>query len=228
MKTKRIFYPIYLLMALTSVWSCSSNDDSDDGDNPPGSNYIHYTISGSAASGLNDVFNIDYPDNDTQGATTVFGHVVNESTDEGTVKVVNLTFSYFVSDDDYHDVTLRLPAVTGSSPLGTFETSPSGMITEEPTYSMVLDFDSNRALYDHDNDGDNDILTALLSNNVVVTITEYEETTNSLGIPTVAHIKGSIGGSGNQFLFKYFTSPTSPAGDSFCSVTADFEYTLID
>lgn len=231
MKTNRIFCTTYLLMALvvlTTALSCSSNDDSEGGDDSSeGGNYINYTISGSVASNLNGVYTIKVPDNDT-GASMILGGVYEENTDEGTVKVVSLTFSYFVSDDNYYDVTMKLPAVTGSRALGEFETTSTGIISFEPTYNMVLSFDSNRASYDADNNGSNDILTDLLSKNVVVSITEYEETTNSLGITTVAHIKGSIGQSGNQFLFKTFTGPTSPPGDSFCNVTVDFEYTLTE
>ncbi|MCK7590768.1 hypothetical protein M0G43_09295 [Subsaxibacter sp. CAU 1640] len=232
MNTKKPFFALkiisIILIGIIAI-SCSNNDDSDGGDdNPQGDNFIEYTISGSAASNLNGVFRIDVPDNDETGASMILGHVYEEDTNEGTVKVVNLTFSYFASDDNYYDVTMKLPAVTGSRTLGEFETTSTGIISFEPTYNMVLSFDSNRAFYDADNNGSNDILTDLLSKNVVVSITEYEETTNSLGITTVAHIKGSIGQSGNQFLFKTFTGPTSPPGDSFCNVTVDFEYTLTE
>ena len=60
----------------------------------------------------------------------------------------------------------------------------------------------------------------------VVTITEYEETTNDLGILTLAHIKGSIGGSGNQLFSNYFTSPTTDPGELFYNITANFEYNI--
>jgi hypothetical protein len=91
---------------------------------------------------------------------------------------------------------------------------------------MVLSFDSNRAFYNGNIGSNNEILTSLLSKNVVVTISEFEETVNGFGITTVRHIKGSIGQSGNQCFFKAFTGPTSDPEDLLCNVTVDFEYTI--
>ena len=212
------------------MYSCSSNDDEGQSDNNPqsGGNNINFTVSNSAAANLNDAYNITYPDNDDQAATMIYGHVYNEDTDEGTIRVVSLTFAYFVSDNDYYDVSMTFPAGIGSHTLGEFQTSSTGMITEYPLSHMVLNFDAGRAFYDSDGDLDNDIMTDLLSKNVVVTVTEYEETTNSFGLLTLSHIKGTIGNSGNQFFHKAFTGPTTDPEELLCSVTADFEYNIQD
>ena len=217
---------LILGIVLTSAWltSCSSDDADNPGDPPSnGSSFINYSVSGSA---LNDTFSIEYPSEDSSGTTTVLGHVYNEDTNEGTVKVVSLIFSFFVSDNDYYDVAMFLPAQTGSFTLGEFETTSTGVITVEPTYNMVLSFDPQRAYYNNGSSSGNTILTDLLSKNIVVTITEYEEITNSLGIVTLGHIKGSIGASGNQGFFKSYTGPTSEPEELLHNITADFEYNI--
>jgi hypothetical protein len=212
---------IYTLLIISLVLSCSNDNENDDSQ---GGTNITFTVGGSAAANLNGVYTMNYPDNDNQAATSVYAGIYNEDTSEGTVKVVSLTYSYFVSDTDYYDVTLKLPASIGSHNLGEFQTTSTGIISVEPTFHTVISFDPLRAFYDGNNDSNNDILTDLLSKNVVVTITEFEESTNSLGFPTIARIKGTIGSSGNQFFFKAFTGPTSDPEELLCNVTIDFEY----
>jgi hypothetical protein len=224
-----------VLLIITLVYSCSSDSDNEeDSDNDPqtGTN-VNFTILSNVpgtpgTAMLNGVYDIIYPDNDDQVATSVFAGIYNEDTFEGTVKVVSLTFSHFVSDEDYYDITMKLPAGIGSYTLGEFETTSTGMISVEPTYNMILSFDSNRAFYNGNIGSNNEILTSLLSKNVNVTISEYEETVNSFGLTTVSHIKGSVGQSGNEFFFKAYTGPTSDPEELLCNVTVNFEYTIAE
>jgi len=235
MKTLRINSILFLkaMLIIILVYSCSSdnNEESDNANNSQ-TTKVTFNVAGSNAGtfgevSLDGVYNINYPDNDNQANTSVFAGIFTESTFEGTVKVVNLTYSYYVSEDDYYNITLKLPTGVRSVALGEFQTNSTGMVTEEPTYNMVLGFDSRRAFFNGNIGSNNEILTSLLSKNVVVTISEYEETVNSLGVTTVKRIKGTIGSTANQCFFKTYTGPTSEPADLLCTVVGDFEYNLL-
>lgn len=226
MKTfKTVLLSTCLIMAF---YSCSSNDDGENPDGQPQTNndsYITYSLNGGGVlNGTNLRISRDDDTEDTFTITT--GHVYFEETDLGNEKLVSLIYGYIGPNDEERSVELTFSAGTGSKTLGEFQTGSTGLITFHPTQFMRVSVDEDNIFYDHNNDMVNDASNNLLSKNIIVNITEYEETTNDLGILTLSHIKGNIGNSGNQLFTNYYTGPTSDPGELFCNISADFEYNM--
>lgn len=215
---------IVILICFATVFTCSKSDDNTN-ENPSGQSYINYEVPVNQLVPGGNSFSISSGDDD-QAAITIAAHIYDEMTIEGTQKVLSLIFSKYVSDDDYYDVSMTLEAKTGSTVLGEFQTGSTGLITYHPTFNLVMNFDPNRAFYDNNNDGNSDTLTSYLSKNIVVSVTEYEETVNDLGILTVSHVKGKII-SGNQVFFKAYKGPTSDPEEVIRNISnLEFEYNL--
>ena len=222
------FNTLTLCVGLLVFVSCSSNDDGNsENSNPSSTNsQITYSLNGTGIiNGTNITISSEEDTEDT--FILISGHVYFEDTALGTEKLVTLGYGYIGPNGDIQrSVELTFSAGTGSKVLGEFQTGSTGLITCQPTEYMIVSVDEEDLFYDSDGDMDDDAGHNLLSKNVVVTITEYEETTNDLGILTLAHIKGSIGGSGNQLFSNYFTSPTTDPGELFYNITANFEYNI--
>lgn len=233
MKTQSIlksFSTIAISIALLICISCSSSDDGDPNNDDPsnGTSKITYSLNGTGVvNGTNITISREQDTEDN--FIFISGHVYFEETDLGTEKLVTLGYGYIGSNGEVErSVEMTFSAGTGSKVLGEFQTGSTGLITFQPTEYMIVSVDDEDIFYDNDNDNVNDASTNLLSKNVVVSITEYEETTNDLGILTLKHIKGSIGASGNQLFSNYFTSPTTDPGELFYNITANFEYNIQD
>lgn len=216
---------VVLLICFATLFTCSKSDD-DTKENPSGHSYINYEVPVNQLVPGGNSFSISSDDDDDQAAILITANIYDETTIEGTQKVLSLIFAKYVSDDDYFDVSMTLEAKTGSTILGEFQTGVTGLITYHPTFNLVMNFDPNRAFYDNNNDGNSDTLTSYLSKNIVVSVTEYEETINDLGILTVSHVKGKII-SGNQVFFKAYKGPTSPPEEVTRNISnLEFEYNL--
>jgi len=208
---------ILTVIVSTMLHTCSSSDDITNDDDPQSqSNYMYYSITGSA---VNHSFTISESQEIENDNITILGHVYNE----GTTQVASLVFARSLPGDDFKEIYMTLPTNIGEFALGEIETGSTGNITEEPIFNMKFLFGELYAFYDGDNDGDNDLLTHLLSKNISLTITEYEETYNDFGILTLGHIKGSFEG---QAYYKAYTGPTSEPEELLHSVTGSFEYTI--
>ncbi|MBR9915521.1 MAG: hypothetical protein GYB32_11960 [Algicola sp.] len=227
-KTSKILNVVLLICTLAFSGCSNSDDGNGDGQTPSdGSSYLTYSLLG---TGILDATNITISNQDDteNAAILIFGHVYFDETDLGTEKLVSLSYGYIGSNGEVErSVEMTFSAGTGSKVLGEFETGSTGLITFHPTEYMIVSVDDEDIFYDNDNDQDNDASNNLLSKNIVVSITEYEETTNELGILTLKHIKGTIGNSGNQLFSNYFTSPTTDPGELLYNITADFEYNRI-
>jgi hypothetical protein len=212
----------YIFVILLTTFACSDKGDDDpDEINSSGESYINYSVTGSAVNGN---FSISTSLDSDQTHIAIVGVIDNEDTSEGVVEVARLTFSSWTGQfgDNYLEVFMALPTHTGPLALGEIETGSTGVTTYSPTFNMSLRFDEV-AFYDSDDDGDNDLLTHLLSKNVSATITEIEKTTNSFGILTVAHVKGSFEG---QAYFKAYAGPSSDPQVLLHTVSGEFEYNI--
>ncbi|WP_178989895.1 hypothetical protein [Winogradskyella schleiferi] len=220
-KLKHISQIIFGLYIVCSLWTCSSNDSEDQNDEPQSQgNYITYSVTGSA---VNDTFIIADSERTSTNNIIVLGHVYDQDTPEGTMQVASLGFSRHETEDNYFEVYITAPNSTGEFALGEIETGTTGIITDEPIFNMKLLFGNDFAFYDSDGDSDNDLITSLYSKAIGVTITEYEETLNSLGIVTIANIKGSFEG---QAYFKAFTDGILTPEVLLHNVTGEFEYNV--
>ena len=233
MKTQsnlKSFKTITVCMMLSMFISCSGSDDGNPDNNDPsgGTSKITYSLNGTGVvNGTNIMISREQDNEDN--FIFISGHVYFENTDLGSEKLVTLGYGYIGSNGEVErSVEMTFSAGTGSKVLGEFQTGSTGLITFHPTQYLIVSVDDEDIFYDNDGDQDNDASTNLLSKNVVVNITEYEETTNELGILTLKHIKGTIGASGNQLFSNYFTSPTTDPGELFYNITADFEYNIQD
>ena len=231
MKTQSIlksFNTITVCMMLSMFISCSSSDDENPDNNNPSSGISNITYSLNGTGVVNGTNIMISREQDTEdNFIFISGHVYFEDTDLGSEKLVTLIYGYIGSNGEVErSVEMTFSAGTGSKVLGEFQTGSTGLITFQPTQYLIVSVDDVDIFYDHDNDLDNDASTNLLSKNIVVSITEYEETTNELGILTLKHIKGTIGASGNQLFSNYFTSPTTPPGELLYNITANFEYNI--
>lgn len=208
-----------VLLTLLSVllFSCSDDSPTDPTDST-GESYIKFSVSGSAVNGA---YNIQVSEENDK--TIGIGTVINIETDEGTKKVVSLVYTDWETADEYTEVHLVLPAHTGALALGEIKTGTTGIINEYPTFYMTLRFKSQDAFYDRDGDGDNDLLTNLLSKTVSATITDIEESQNNFGILTLIHIKGSFEGTAE---FKAYTGPASDPEELLHTVSGEFEYNI--
>ena len=198
-----------LLFTFCTITACSKSDDSNDQEqnqNPLGENYIKYSVIGSAVSGDFYISSFKEPE-----ASTIVGYLNTEETDLGTVEVATLIFSRSDMGANYRDVTMSFTPAVGAYVFEEVITNSTGMITNEPIS------------YDSDNDMDNDIITHLLSKNMTITILEYEEVTNSFGLLTIGHVKGSFEGTG---YYKAYTGPTSEPELLLHTFSGEFEYNL--
>lgn len=231
MKTQSIlksFNTITVCMMLSMFISCSGSDDENPDNNNPSSGISNITYSLNGTGVVNGTNIMISREQDTEdNFIFISGHVYFEDTDLGSEKLVTLIYGYIGSNGEVErSVEMTFSAGTGSKVLGEFQTGSTGLITFQPTQYLIVSVDDEDIFYDHDNDLDNDASTNLLSKNIVVSITEYEETTNELGILTLKHIKGTIGASGIQLFSNYFTSPTTPPGELLYNITANFEYNI--
>lgn len=221
------FNTLTVCVGLLVFVSCSSNDDGNSENNNPSStnSQITYSLNGTGIiNGTN--ITISSEDNADDTFILISGHVYFEETNLGTEKLVTLGYGYIGPNGEQRSVEMTFSPGTGSKVLGEFQTGSTGLITFQPTEYMIVSVDEEDLFFDSDGDMDNDAARNLLSKNVVVSITEYEETTNALGILTLKHIKGSIGSSGNQLFGNYFTSPTTDPGELLYNITANFEYNI--
>ncbi len=223
-------------ITLLTIISCSNSDDGDPNTEDPstGTSKITYTLLGTGVvNGTNITISREQDTEDD--FVFISGHVYFEETELGTEKLVTLVYGYIGSNGEVErNIEMTFSAGTGPKVLGEFQTGSTGLITFQPTQYMIVSVDDEDIFYDNDSDQDNDASNNLLSKNVVVNITEYEETTNELGILTLKRIKGEIDNSGgpqdsaNQFFSNYFTSPTTDPGELLYNITANFEYNIQD
>lgn len=223
MKTKtHIILSMMLAIAFQSIVGCSK-DNGPDKNTKTGEFYVKYNISGAV---INDNFRIfaTGEDSDYSNVSLTGGLVVNVESNEGNIKMAAIGYRGFgPTMDDVREVTLNLPARKGSLDVGTLFPGPTYVSSGEPVYNAYFDlfFRSDITLYDHNNDGMNDLTSGLITESMSITITGYEEEINNLGIAGVTHIRGSFQGTG---YFKYFTGPNTDPGKLSHTIEGEFEY----
>ena len=208
--------------ALQSIIGCSKDSDPDK-NTKTGDSYVKYNISGAV---INDNFRIfaTGEDSDYTDVSLTGGLVLDVESNEGKIKMAAIGYRGFGSTmDDVREVTLKLPARKGSLNVGTLFPGPTYGSSGEPVYNASFDlfFRSDITLYDHNNDGMNDLTSGLITESMSITITGYEEEINNLGIAAVTHIRGTFHGTG---YFKYFTGPNTDPGKLSHTIEGEFEY----
>ena len=215
--------PSILLMALLTLASCKKDDD----DTPAPSNggggggtgtttlgysHIFLDIQGPALSisetlSLNDVVDPDQ--------LLMSGAQFQITDAEGLHEVIGLAYAYGFDKS----VEMVIPAEIASNAMGSFVTTSTGIITETPTFHIKIGY--AEAFYDNDGDGDNDILTDLLSTaSTGVTVTNMEITSGP-GIPTIDFLKGSFSGTMEM---KVFVDPFTEPAIITHTVSGSFEF----
>lgn len=219
MKTKtQIIMPIVLAIALLSIVGCSKDDDPEKRES-----YVKYNISGVV---VNDNFRIfaNGEDSDYTNVDLTGGLVINVESNEGNIKMTAIGYrGYGHTMDDVREVTFKLPPRKGSLDVGTLFPGPTYISSGEPVYNASFHpfFQSDVTLYDHNNDGMNDLTSGLITESMAITVTAYKEEVNSLGIAVVTHIKGTFQGTG---YFEYFTGPNTEPGKLSHTIEGEFEY----
>lgn len=202
--------------------SCSKDDDAN-APSTTGTTYLKLAVSGPVVNMNMDEFKIIVEELE-EDDHFIGGHIYDEETNEGNQKVASLFFTRLFGADQDWNFEMVVPAATGEKEIGTEFPNPAAS-NGDPVFYMEIDFkDSDYALYDNDNDGDDDRLQDYLrAKTVGVTITEIEEAHNSLGILTLARIKGSFQGTA---YFTAYTGPTSEPEELVHTITGEFEYNL--
>lgn len=224
--------PILLCTIILIVFqSCSNNEDSSDNNdnNIPsesGSSYVKFSVNGSVVNGLYEIY-IEDEDYNTanigeEGYSGIYGNVY----DEGDIKKTSLVYTTWgATADNYFEVKFETPAHTGPLELGEIMT-PQGWIEDYPTFYMTFRFLNEDVFYDSNNDGNNDITTAMLSKTLSLTITGFEETilNNTNGVQVLAHVKGSF--EGTAYFNAYSEGAPSNTQQLLHTVTGTFEYNI--
>ncbi|ASV29746.1 hypothetical protein [Maribacter cobaltidurans] len=218
---KKLKYILGGILCISTVFfyiSCSKDgDENNTTESNSGKTFLKLKISGTVINGDFDIIEEEIPEDES----IIIGHIYYEESTEGTQKVASLFFTQLFGMEGERNFEMVIPAEKGAKEIGTQFPNPAPA-NGEPIYYMEIDLkETDYALYDSDNDGDNDANNLLRAKTMGVTITEIGETYNALGILTLSHIKGSFQGTG--FLTAY-TGPTTAPQELEHTITGSFEY----
>ncbi|UBM59963.1 hypothetical protein LAG90_04780 [Marinilongibacter aquaticus] len=210
----------FTLIALLAIFSnsCTKTEDGENNPDPMGNeSFVEFSVMGNVVNGTYKI-----PLVEKEGSTTILGHMYKEDSNEGVLDVASVYFTQFGDNYQYREVKMVLPAHTGSFEVGESVAGPSGTYGNPIFDAGFLFEDDDYILYDSDNDGDDDRLQDLLqAKTLSVTVTNIEETTNSLGIKTLASIKGTFEG---VAYFEAFTGPYTAPQILTHTVSGKFQY----
>lgn len=218
MKTIKLIKLILPIIFITFLNCGKTNDDLDDDDHiPTRTSYLDFFIDGVA---VQSQFNVTIPEENDGTIATVVASFVNQTSGGITDEVTHLRFSYYEPGEYPFDFLLVMPTETGVQGLGETTLNSFGQ-PEYPKYYITFIIDDEVAVYDNNNDHSNDINSHLYSSSISIDITEFEVTTNSIGLVVPAYIKGSIIGNG---YYTAYTGPTTAPQKLLHSISGPFEY----